>query len=63
MEKICWDLTKEKFPEGTKTIIICNYCGWLACNPIEKDKKCPNCGKDYKETKSEEKRIEQKGKK
>lgn len=63
MEKINWDLSKEKFPEGTKSVIICNHCGWLTSSPIEKDKNCPNCTKSYKETKSEEKRIEQKGKK
>lgn len=57
MEKITWDLSKEKFPVGTKTIIICNECGWLVRNPIEKDKECCNCGKSYKETKSEIRNI------
>lgn len=65
MEKIKWDLTKEKFSENVKSAIICNNCGWLVSDPktFDKNKRppfdenCPNCGKLYKETKSEEKRI------
>lgn len=60
MEKIYWDLTKERFLEGTKSVIICNHCGWLIHNPIEKDKDCCNCGENYKETKSGEKGLNKK---
>lgn len=70
--KITWDFSKDRLPEGTTSIIICNKCGWLISNPKLEDKgkkppfdeNCPGCGKSFKETKSEEKRFEQpKGKK
>ncbi len=71
MDKIKWDLSKERLPENTTSVIICNHCGWLTCNPkLENkdkrppfDKECPGCGKSFEETKSEEKRVEQKRKK
>ena len=68
MHKIKWDLEKEKFGSDVRTVIICEECGWLISNPIVPDEKnskifddtCPNCGKLYKETKSEIRKIEQK---
>lgn len=75
MDKIKWDFSKDKLPIDTVSIIICNNCGWLACNTMalaapDKNKRtqvddaCTNCGKLYKDTKSVVKKIERtKGKK
>lgn len=53
MQKVKWDLEKERFLPETKSVLICNYCGWLIQNPRPIDDHCDNCGKNYQETNSE----------
>ena len=52
MEKIKWDLEKDKFLPEVKSVLICQNCGWLITNPhikSDRDKgiddrdECPNC--------------------
>jgi len=53
MQKIKWDLEKERFLPETKSVMICNHCGWLIQNPRPIDGQCDNCRKNYKDTNSE----------
>jgi len=46
MDKINW--TKEELESfKVKNYILCENCGYLVLNPLEKDKECPNCGNVY----------------
>ena len=51
---IKWDLKKEKFLAWVKSVLICNYCGWLIQNPRKMDTYCCNCLKTFEETNSKE---------
>ena len=57
MHKISWNLEKGVFPEWVKSVVICNYCGWLIYNPRETDETCPGCGGSYKQTDSKIQKI------
>lgn len=53
MNKIKWNIKEETdFLANTKTVIICNECGWLMRNPSEKEIKCENCGLTFEQTKT-----------
>lgn len=63
MNKIQWNLEKEKFLPETHSVLICEHCGWLIQNPNPIDDHCDNCGKLYSKTNSKIQKIQKETKK